>query len=115
MRKLNTGDVFAVARLTKKLDAKNAFMEAWEATKKDGKENVEERGISLLFSLIYSAGDPAAEKDFYIILADIAEKKPDEIKKQSFQDTINDLKAIAAENDLKSFFTTVKQLIPKLN
>lgn len=114
MRNLQTRDVFAMARLIKEINAKESFLEAYTSTKEDN-ESAEERGINLLFSLVYSASSTKAENLFYELLADVMETKPEEIKNQSIDKTMENLKAIAESNDIKNFFSIVHQLMPKLS
>lgn len=113
MRKLQTKDVFAVARLAKNADIKESFMKAYETGRNGEKEDAEMIGIDLLFSLLYSCSDVKVEKQFYEILADVMEVDAEAVQKQSIDETIKTMKEIAKENDLASFFGYVRNLMMK--
>lgn len=110
MRKINTQDAFKAARLIKHSDIKNVILDYYEKGK-DENQDIEKFGVSVIFDVIACLGDSKAENMFYELIAGICEKSVNEIKEQALTQTIEDIKAIAKENDLKSFFMSVSAMI----
>lgn len=118
MRKLITADVFKMARIIRKANAKEEikkiFSQISEA-KKDKKKNIDdvqrEAGMEFIAFLVESCGNEEVEKALYELLAGVAEKTSDEIKTQSIDATINLVKQIAKENDLQNFFSVALKSI----
>lgn len=112
MRKINTSDVFKLARIVRKAnmkeEVKKIFSQITEA-KKDDSKNIDdvqrEVGMEMIAYLIEACGDELVEKDIYGLLAGISEKKESDIKNQSIDATIEMLKQIAKENDIQNFFS----------
>lgn len=116
MRKINTQDTFKMARLIKHTSMKDVLMSYYEeGANTEIDFDIEKFGMRFFFDLIDCVSDSKAEKDFYDLLAGICEKTSEEIQNQSIEDTLSDLKAIAAENNLKSFFQSVSVMISKLS
>lgn len=111
MRKINTSDVFKMARIIRKANAKQEIKDIF-AKVTEAKENGEEletvqkeAGMECIAFIIDACGNEDVEKAVYSLLAGIAEKKDEEIKEQPIQATIDLLKAIAKENDLNNFLS----------
>lgn len=112
MRKIQTQDVFKLARIIKQANMKETIADlikrgqaAGKAEDKDGV--VESIGIEVFIALIEAAGDEKMEQKIYDLLDGITEKK---IKEQSLDVTFEDIKQIIRENDIKSFFNTASRL-----
>lgn len=111
MRKLITRDVFKMARIIHKANAKEEIKQIFQkvADAKDSGADVEtmqrEAGMEVIAFIIDACGNEDVEKAIYDLIAGIAEKDADAIKNQSLDATIELLKAIAKENDIQNFFS----------
>lgn len=105
MRKLNTSDIFTMSKLLKKIDAKELILNLYEKGIGNADEEAQKRiGIDVIFALLDKCAENGVEEQFYSFLAPIVEISPDEIASQSINETIEQFKQIAKENDLASFF-----------
>lgn len=111
MRKINTQDAFKTARLIKHSNIKNVLLSYYDEGLTVKSDDIEKYGMRLFFDAISCLGEVKAEDEFYELIAGITEKTVKEIKEQPITDTINDLKEIAHDNDLKSFFQSVCAMI----
>lgn len=109
MRKINTADVFKMARLMKKAKLTESIKKAYMDGKKEG-VNTEEVGMNAIMDIIGSCCDTGTEKDFYELLAGISEKKAEEIMNQSLEATIADIKKICEENNIVNFLRSASRL-----
>lgn len=112
MRKISTEDVFKCARLIKDANLKEDIKKAMANGKKEGAD-VEEIGMDIVFSILDACANVKIEEKFYDLLSGICEKKSDEIKKQSLEATIAEVKKIAEENNLLNFFKSALRLSSK--
>ena len=132
MRAINTQDVFRLSRIIKAINIKEEIPkitrqieqmnEVKQSIQEDDAEEVKKEkqrryeeimldlGVNIVFSIIEKYSDPRSERAVYELLGGILEKKPDEIANQPIQDTINDIKRIAAENNLINLFKQAGQL-----
>lgn len=131
MRKINTQDVFKLARLIKAAGIKdivsNMFASglriskeiqvdenASEEEKKKAKQELdrkqEEFGVNAIFTLLENCCSPDLEKKVYDLVAGITEKTPDAVMNQSLEVTIDDVKEIAKNNNIIDFFKKASQL-----
>ena len=102
MRKLNTGDAFKLMQILRVAGLKDDFATIINMAVTGAKVDVlGGKVFALLFDCL---GHEKVEVMSVKLLADIAEKKPDEITQQSLQDTVSLLKDIAEQNDLRNFF-----------
>lgn len=123
MRAINTSDVFKLARLIKSADIKDVLLDAMtkgqnmepdiaeddpeeikEQKLKDFNLKQDEFGLSVILDILYGCVDSKQEKAIYELLAGITEKSAKEIEAQPFNDTVEDIKQILAENDVMAFF-----------
>jgi hypothetical protein len=109
MRKLQTHDVFKLARIIKHAHLKESISQFIKRGKEEG-ANTEEIGIDVFMMIIESCGDAKLEDLLYDLLAGIAEKKQDEIKTQSLDTTIKQIQEIIKENNIVTFFNTASHL-----
>lgn len=115
MRKINTGDVCKCARILKYTGVREKIVElikqgqSIQAKSKDAPE-VQEFGFAVIFEFIEILAEQKAEHEIYDLIGGIVEKTAEEIAEQEFTATIEDVKAIARENDLKGFFLRVSDL-----
>lgn len=115
MRNINTQDAFKMARLIKHSDLKDVLIDYYEKGKNPDGIDIEKFGMNVIFDIVACLSDSKTENDFYELISGICEKTSQEIKEQSITETIEDIKAIAKENDLKSFFTSVSAMISNIS
>lgn len=113
MRKINTGDVFKMARLLRKGNVAETVRKAYIDGKKEGADS-EEIGMNAIFDILCSCTDPSIEDQFCDLLAGICEKKKEEISNQSLETTVNDMKRICEENNIVNFFRSASALSGKI-
>ena len=129
MRKLITSDVFKAARIIKEAKVKDAISEIFESTKgvkisideSDSEEVKAEKqqalaekqeaaGFEAIMTIFEACSTPKLEGMLYELLAGICEKNADDIASQSLEVTIEEIKAIASENNIANFFKSASQL-----
>ncbi len=113
MRKINTEDVFKMARIIKNTSITGNIKEAFSKGKKEDAD-VEQIGIDIFMDIVCSCADESIEKKFYDLIGGITEKKPEDIKKQSLETTIDDIKRICEENNILNFFKSAAKLSSKI-
>ena len=123
MRAINTGDVFRLARIIKAADIKDQIVgfvkkgqeispkilesdtdKIKEKKKREYDEKIKDLGVDIVFSILMNCVDEKIEKQLYILMGDILEKKPDEVREQPLEQTVSDIKEIIDNNDTISFF-----------
>ena len=109
MWKINTGDVFKMARLLQKGNIAGVVRNAYLEGKKEGADS-EDIGINVVFDILCSCTDPSVEDQFCDLLAGICEKKKEDISNQSIETTVGDLKRICEENNMVNFFRSASAL-----
>lgn len=128
MRKINTEDVFKMARLIRKGNIvpiiKNAYAAGRKAKSQEAKsreadgetaeETAEQIGIDAFMDIMCSCTEPEIEELFYELLSGICEKSPDDIRTQSLETTIEDVKRICQENNITNFFKSASGLSEKI-
>ena len=114
MRKIQTQDVFKLARIIKQAKAKeeiSKIIKEVSVEKKDEKENVSEKvGIRVFLTIMENCSEPAVEEQIYDLLGGIAEVPPETVKTQSLEVTLEQIKQMAAENNMMNFFRTAGKL-----
>lgn len=106
VRKINITDVFKFSRIIKKSGIREDLKDMFNLGKNsDNNENdIKELGINVAFTIIENFSDEKIEKEFYELLASIAEKETETIKNQSLETTISMIVDISKENNLVIFF-----------
>jgi len=111
VRKINTGDVFILARIMKNGNVKDVIARFIESGKTQTyKTNPEAFGMEIFSALADVLADKNVEPLVYTLLSGITEKSENDIKAQSIDDLLADLKQIATENNVASFFKTAGRL-----
>lgn len=113
MRKINTEDVFKMARLLKNSDVIKTVKNAYEAGKKENADS-EKIGLDAAMEILISCTDPKIEAQFYDLVSGICEKKPEDIRTQSLEGTIEDIKKICQENNIGNFLKSASGLSGKI-
>lgn len=110
MRKINTQDVFKLARVMKKGKMSQSIAEAIEGIDVSEGEITEKAGIRIFLALFESAGDAEIESMIYELIGGIAEVEPKTIAQQDFEKTIEMFKEISENNNLIYFFKQAGRL-----
>lgn len=112
MRKIQTQDVFKLARIIKNVNLKNEISKIIEEVNTESeKGNVSERvGVQVILTIIENCSDTKTEEKIYELIGGIAEVSAATIKSQSLDVTLNMIKQIASENNMMSFFDTAGKL-----
>ena len=114
MRKIQTQDVFKLARIIKNADLRAEISNAIEQINAGGKKdkNLSEKvGIRVFLTIVEGCSDAKTEDMIYELIGGIAEIPADEIKTQSLEATISIIKKIASENNMVNFFSTAGTLL----
>lgn len=117
MRKLQTQDVFKLARIIKQANMKDHITKFTQkgktnanSSKEEKEKAAEEIGVDVFLAIVEACGDSKIEELLYDLIGGVAEKKPDEIKEQSLETTIEQVKQIIKENNITTFFSTASRL-----
>ena len=104
MRKINTEDVFKMARLMKNGNILQAVKNAYlEGRKEDA--DAQQIGIGTVMDIMCSCTDARVESQFYELLGGICE-----IKTQSLEATVEDIRKIFQENNILNFLDSASSL-----
>jgi len=109
MRKLETGDVFALCRCLKKLGVKEKFQEV--AKEANTAEDIWDRGFDLVWELFDVATETTGETELCTFLARPFEMTPEEVAHLPVDELISKLKQLAEENNLLTFFKYAARLM----
>lgn len=130
MRKINTGDVFKLARIIKATGAKEDIINIYSESKKikeeiresttqeNSKEKNEEAqekiGINIFFAIFEKCSDEKVEKLVYKLIGGIAEKKETEIENMPLDEMLELLRNMVKENNIANFFSAASNLVEKM-
>lgn len=105
MRKINTSDVFKCARIIKNANMKDELAEIYNkfSIVEGDDANIEKAGIQIVLCVIGGCSDERQEKAIYELIGGIIGKDAQLISDQTIEDTIDDIKKIAKENNLVNF------------
>lgn len=112
MRKLNTGDVFKMARILKNGNIMQNIRDAFVTGKSENADS-QQIGMDLIMNVLCSCSDTRVEDQIYELLGGVCEKKPEDIKNQSLEKTIEDIKKICEENNISNFLKSASSLSGK--
>lgn len=104
-RKLSFKDCFRLAEMIEKLDVKEKIV-AIVSEAKGNPENAQRVGIEAFFEVIAKA--PEVYSELSAFLADICGTEKETVESAPIAEVISAVKIIAAESDLKDFFTPPK-------
>ncbi len=137
MRKINTGDVFKMARLLKNASVMEAVRDAYKAAKREDvavgahkgdaakgeavaesahKGEADKGGIwvDAAMKVLASCTSQQAEEQFYDLMAGICENKPEDIRNRSLDGLIEDIRRICEENNVANFLRSASDFAEKL-
>lgn len=114
MRNLETHDVFAAARLLKKIGVREEI----KAVAKEAEENESKRvrfdmGFDLMFGILEKATEENAEIEIYKFIAELFECEWEEVRRMKPIDLFKKLEEVANIEEWKSFFGYVAKLMKK--
>lgn len=108
MRKINTSDVFKCARIINNANIREELADIYQKYTKEneGDLDIEKVGIQIVFCVIGGCSSEKQEKAIYELIGGIVGKDANVISEQVMEETIEDIKKIAKENNLVNFFKT---------
>jgi hypothetical protein len=112
MRKLNTSDVFAMARIVRASGVRNELRPLIKAAAQSERP-VEDVGIDGFLCILEALAEQKAENAIYAALSGPFEMTPNEVETLPLDQLVEQLKALVAENDLKHFFDCVSRILGK--
>ena len=112
MRKIQTQDVFKLARIIKQAKIKKEISEIIkEVSAEKEKENVSEKvGIMVFLTIMENCSEKEVEEQFYDLFGGIVEIDSETVKIQSLDVTFEQIKQMVAENNIINFFKTAGKL-----
>ena len=122
MRKLNTADVFAVARFIRASGMRDKLLPIIQraAEEANASEDQEDRdavlsriGINGFLTVLEAMAERKSEAAIYEVLAGPMECSAEEVEKMPLEDLLPMLRQIAEENRLKDFFGYVSGILGK--
>lgn len=113
MRKISVGDAFKAARLIKHSGLKELFIEIYNSSLSTERteESQKKLGIDVVFSVLDALAESKVETEFYELIEGITGKT--DMANMPIEEFMDDLNQIIAENDIKSFFTSVLRMVGK--
>jgi hypothetical protein len=112
MRKIQTQDVFKLARIIKSAKLKGEVAEIITKINTEEKDNNLSKnvGVQIFFAIVEGCADEKTEEKIYDLIGGIAEISAEDIKKQSLDATVDIIKKISEENDIMAFFNQAGSL-----
>lgn len=113
MRKLNTSDVFAFARIVRACGIREELKSIIKEVA--GKEdfNVEEIGMDTVLAIMEALAEKKSEAAICEMLAGPFEMSAEEVRGLELPELAEYIRQLADENDLKSFFKFVSGIVTK--
>lgn len=112
MRKLNTSDVFAMARVVRTSGMREELRGLIkQAAETDAK--MEDVGIDGFLTILEALADKKAEAAIYEVLAGPFEATSQEVASMQLDVLMENLKRLVEENDLKRFFKWLSGILGK--
>lgn len=113
MRRINTGDVFKMARLLKNADVMDTVKDAYKAV---GEEGADKEGIwvDTAVKVMASCTSQQAEEQFYDLMSGICENKPEDIRNRSLDGLVADIRRICEENNVANFLRSASDFAERL-
>lgn len=109
MRKLNTSDIFALARCLKRLGLKDQVKGL--AKTSNSIHDVWDKGFDFVWDIFDAATENAGEREVYKLFAGPLEMTADEVEAMGPVAFSEAVRTIAKENDLQFFFDAASKLM----
>lgn len=109
MRKLKTSDIPAFCRCLKRIGVKDRIQEIAKNT--DSAQDAWSRGFDLIWNIFDIATEEEGEQHLYAFLAGPFEMTPEQVADMEIDAFLESLKQLAADNDLKGFFSSAGKLM----
>ena len=113
MRKLNTSDVFAFARIVKASGMREELKKILKDVAASEDQNLEDVGIDTILALLEALSEKQSETAIYKMLAGPFEKAAEEVEKMELPELFENLRTLSEENDLKILFNYVSGIVGK--
>lgn len=113
MRKLNTSDVFAFARIVKASGMREELKKILKDVAASEDQNLEDVGIDTILALLEALSEKQSETAIYKMLAGPFENTAEEVEKMELPELFENLRTLSEENDLKTFFNYVSGIVGK--
>lgn len=111
MRNLKTSDLFVMSRIIKKMNIKNELKglvkDVTGKTPEEKKKATQELEVDIAMLFVENIGN--VEKEIYKFLADLSNKKAEDIENQPPKDTINMVKELFNQQGFSDFLSTASK------
>lgn len=111
MRKLNTADVFALARIVRASGVRTELIRLIQKVQHQDKPDLEAVGIEGIMVILEAMAEPGAEQKIYAALAGPLEVDAAALAQLPPQAFFHLVQELARENDLKAFFAWVSGIL----
>lgn len=111
MRKLNTADVFALARIVRASGVRNELIRLIQKVQNQNHPDLEAIGMEGMMVVLEAMAEPGAEQKIYEALAGPMEMEPETLAAIPPQEFFALLKQLAEENEIKTFFGWVSGIL----
>lgn len=112
MRKLNTSDVFALARIVRTSGVRDELRPLIKAAAESSRP-AEDVGIDGFLCILYALTEQKTEQAIYSVLSGPFEMTAEEVKTLPLDQLMEQLNTLVAENNLKHFFDCVSRILGK--
>lgn len=113
MRKLQTTDIFSLARIIRASGVRSTLKDIIVKATQSENIDIESVGIDGILATFEALAERGCEQAIYTAIASIVECEPKEIEKMPINEFVDTLTEIAKENDLKTFFDSVSAILGK--
>lgn len=111
MRKLNTADVFALARIVRASGVRKDLVNLIQRLQQQDKPDLEAVGIEGMMVIMEAMAEPYAEQKIYTALSGPLEMDADDLSHLPPQEFFYLVQQLAKENDLQAFFSWVSGIL----
>ena len=113
MRKLNTSDVFAFARIVKASGMREELKKILKDVAAAEEKDIQDIGMDTIMAILEALSERKSEEAIYQLLAGPFEKTAEEVKTMELPDLFENLRTLSEENDLQAFFNYVSGIVGK--
>ena len=113
MRKLNTSDVFAFARIVKASGMREELKKILKDVAASEEKDLEDVGMDTILAILEALSEKQSEAAIYKLLAGPFETTAEEVETMELPELAENLRTLSEENDLKAFFNYVSGIAGK--